>query len=210
MSVLAWTVGSPSASLPRIPIPIFNVPNGPPSHIRFLGQPRCCFVHGVGRRSFPCVLPRFDCPLCKDHNPKIPAGYAPAQLWAMGPNSKLDWLTVVCCLTDCALEKLRAADLRGAVYALKRRDARYNAKLEADFHLKNLIALAAEFEPMPIVERAWVNYLCTFTTPAALPGNPDPVLLVVDPGKLVSGLGDHMAEEQDQADQARRKKGGAL
>lgn len=208
MSLIRWTHGRASAHTPRLPIPVVNVPPGHGYNIRFLGNPVCTLTHWGDGRSLPCVAHATRCPFCLQHSEKIHCGYAAAQQWSRNVNGEATWITIVISLTDVALETLIGKQLRGHIYALKRADERVRSKLHATFHMDNKIGLPPEFDPLPIVERCWANYLATFGDLFKMPAPGEPFVAPVEVADVVKELGDILGMGQAQPDRARNGKGG--
>lgn len=206
MHKIVWTEGPSTALSGRTPWPLYNVPPGEESYIRFLGSPFLTDVHWAGPRTLPHTGDA--CPLCKQGNLRRPAGYAPAQRWFFDANGVKNWINVVVSITDSALLDLRDHDIRGQVWTLLRVDKRVRSQLVARFCEMSQTPVPEAFDPRLTLEWIWRGYMAEINRPAPQEHKPQPRAKVdAGPGTVgdaLNPLRGRLAEEF----QARNGKGG--
>lgn len=206
MSQIVWTDGPGTVTPARIPIPLFNVPPGEESYLRFLGSPYVTTVHWVGPRTLPHTGDT--CPLCIQGHPKRQNGFAPAQRWYLDCNGVKNWVSVVVSLADSALLDLSGHDVRGQVWTLFRVDKRVRSQLMARFCEYSKTPVPDCFDPRPTVEWIWRGYMAEINRPvpkvaqahATRTGSVEPEVV----GDIISPLRGRLAELHAQ----RGKEGG--
>lgn len=157
-----WDDDTSPSNQPRFSIPVYNVPPRGAGFICFLGEPTCVWCHWVPApesRVRPCL--KEECPHCPGLGLRR-EGFAPALLWQATSEGKQAWRSVVCHLTEAALdqvvEQAAGQQLRGRVFKLSRPGPRRNSRVEVELYEKPIQGwdvLPEAFDVRPLLLRLW-------------------------------------------------------